>query len=101
MAVLYQASYDAGRFGDSSLSYESQFNISWAATFIDPITTAAIFLGVAIIGILRPANGVLPHKSYGTVPQNQMAYNHQPGGYVPTGYGHAEMESANQPYVVR
>jgi hypothetical protein len=102
MSVLFYATYDAEYYSSTSLSYRALRNISWANTYVYDLMTGAIFLGVAIIGILRPTNsGVLQHKSYGNVPQNQMAYENQPEVYAPTGYGNPEMASANQPHVVR
>lgn len=46
-------------------TYTSYFNSSWAAWFIYAIGTSAIFLGVALIALLRPEQSVPREKQIG------------------------------------
>jgi len=78
LGVVYYAVFDAMAYGNSGNESDASFhtlnNVSWANVFIYDLMTGAIFIGIGIVGCLRPMNaGVLQQKGYGNAPQHPMS----------------------------
>lgn len=77
MGAIFGAVYDAALTDNgTSLTFKVLNNLNWANTFIYDLTNAAIFIGVGVVGCLRPKNaGLLQEKGYGNAQQHPIAYD--------------------------